>query len=320
MERKITVPDLQRMKDAGTKITALTAYDFSFGRIVDAAGVDVILVGDSLGMVVQGLETTLPVTLEETIYHCRMVARARRRALLVADLPFLTYQVSVQDALRNAGRLIKEGGAEAVKLEGGIAMADTIAALAAVDIPVMGHVGLTPQSVHRMGGHRVQGRRRGQGPGERERVIADAHAVADAGAFAVVLEGIPLDLAAEITAQIDIPTIGIGAGRHCDGQILVLHDVLGLFGDFAPKFAKRYADLGRAAVEAIAEYAGEVRGGVFPDDAHSFLLRAEQPSAATIDVTPAAVIDAIPTPPLEHGPPTPIGGAPRRSRRRRAVG
>ncbi len=312
MERKITVPDLQRMKDAGTKITALTAYDFSFGRIVDAAGVDVILVGDSLGMVVQGLDTTLPVTLDETIYHCRMVARARRRALLVADLPFLTYQVSVQDALRNAGRLIKDGGAEAVKLEGGIAMAETIAALTAVDIPVMGHVGLTPQSVHRMGGHRVQGRRRGGGPGERERVIADARAVAEAGAFAVVLEGIPLDLAAEITAQVDIPTIGIGAGRHCDGQILVLHDVLGLCGDFAPKFAKRYADLGRAAVEAIASYAGEVRGGVFPDDAHSFLLRAEQPSAATIDVTPQ--------PALEHTPPTPIGGEPARPRRRRAIG
>ncbi len=276
MERKVTVPDLQRMKEAGTKITALTAYDFPFGRIVDAAGIDVILVGDSLGMVVQGLETTLPVTIEETIYHCRMVARARQRALLVADLPFLSYQVSVRQALRNAGRLIKEGGAEAVKLEGGVAMADTIRAIAAVDIPVMGHVGLTPQSVHRMGGHRVQGRRRGQAPGARERVFADALAVEEAGAFAVVLEGIPLDLAAEITSRLAIPTIGIGAGKYCNGQILVLHDVLGLYDRLAPKFAKRYAELGRAATDAIAAYAGEVRSEAFPDEAHSFLLRAEE--------------------------------------------
>jgi len=278
MERKVTVPDLQRMKEAGTKITALTAYDFPFGRIVDEAGIDVILVGDSLGMVVQGLDTTLPVTVEETIYHCRMVARARRRALLVGDLPFLSYQVSVEDALRNAGRLIKEGGCEAVKLEGGLTMADTIFRLAAVDIPVMAHVGLTPQSVHRMGGHRVQGRRRGRGPGERERLIADATAVAEAGAFAVVLEGIPLDLAAEITRSLAIPTIGIGAGRHCDGQILVLHDLLGLYDRQTPKFAKRYAELERVAADAVASYAREVRGGVFPDEAHSFLLRAEEPA------------------------------------------
>ena len=276
MERKVTVPDLQRMKEAGTKITALTAYDFPFGRIVDTAEIDVILVGDSLGMVVQGLETTLPVTVEETIYHCRMVARARQRALLVGDLPFLSYQVSVRQALRNAGRLIKEGGVEAVKLEGGLAMAETIRAIAAVDIPVMAHVGLTPQSVHRMGGHRVQGRRRGHAPGARERVLDDALAVEDAGAFAVVLEGIPLDLAAEITARLTIPTIGIGAGRYCDGQILVLHDVLGLCDRPAPKFAKCYAELGRTATEAIAAYAREVRGETFPDDAHSFLLRAEQ--------------------------------------------
>jgi len=276
MERKVTVPDLQRMKEAGTKITALTAYDFPFGRIVDTAGIDVILVGDSLGMVVQGLDTTLPVTVEETIYHCRMVARARQRALLVGDLPFLSYQVSVRQALRNAGRLIKEGGVEAVKLEGGMAMADTIRAIAAVDIPVMGHVGLTPQSVHRMGGHRVQGRRRGQAPGSRARVLADALAVEEAGAFAVVLEGIPLDLAAEITARLAVPTIGIGAGRHCDGQILVLHDVLGLYDRLTPKFVKRYAELGQAATDAVATYAREVRQGTFPDEAHSFLLRAEE--------------------------------------------
>lgn len=275
MERKVTVPDLQRMKEAGTKITALTAYDFPFARIVDRASVDVILVGDSLGMVVQGLETTLPVTMDEVVYHCRMVARGRKRALLVGDMPFLSYQTSREEALRNAGRLVKEGACEAVKLEGGLAMAETIRALAAVDIPVMAHIGLTPQSVHRMGGHKVQGRRRGRGPGERDRVIADALAVEEAGAFAVVLEGLPLDLAEEITRRLAIPTIGIGAGVHCDGQILVLHDLLGLHDDFTPKFVKRYAALASAAHDAVAAYVREVQSGAFPDEAHSFLLRAE---------------------------------------------
>ena len=270
MDRKVTVPDILKRKGGGDPIVALTAYDFPFGRIADAAGVDVILVGDSLGMVVQGLDTTLPVTMDEMVYHCRMVARGRQRALLVGDLPFLSYQVSPAEALRNAGRLIKEGAAEAVKLEGGMAMADTIRAIAAVDIPVMGHIGLTPQSVHRMGGHKVQGQRRGERPGQRERVIEDALAVEDAGAFAVVLEGIPLDLAAEITSRLGIPTIGIGAGPHCDGQILVLHDVLGLCDRFSPKFAKRYAELWSAASAAIGAYAHEVRTRQFPTDAHSF--------------------------------------------------
>jgi 3-methyl-2-oxobutanoate hydroxymethyltransferase len=270
MDRKVTVPDILRRKGGGDPIVALTAYDFPFGRIADQAGVDVILVGDSLGMVVQGLDTTLPVTMDEVVYHCRMVARARRRAMLVADLPFLSYQVSVPDAVANAGRLIKDGGAEAVKLEGGIVMADTIRAIAGVDIPVMGHIGLTPQSVHRMGGHKVQGRRRGERPGQRERVIEDALAVEEAGAFAVVLEGIPMDLAAEITERLTIPTIGIGAGPRCDGQILVLHDVLGLCESFTPKFAKRYADLWQAATGAVGDYVKEVRAGLFPTDAHSF--------------------------------------------------
>lgn len=269
MERKITVPDIVKRK-GGDPIVALTAYDFPFGRIADEAGVDVILVGDSLGMVVQGMDTTLPVTMDEMVYHCRMVARARRRALLVSDLPFLSYQVSVVEAVANAGRLIKEGAAEAVKLEGGIPMAATIRAIASVDIPVMGHIGLTPQSVHRMGGHRVQGQRRGDRAGQRDRLIEDALAVEEAGAFAVVLEGIPTDLAAEITAQLTIPTIGIGAGPQCDGQILVLHDVLGLCDRLAPKFAKRYAELWDAARGAIGAYAHEVRNGRFPTDAHSF--------------------------------------------------
>ncbi len=287
MERKVTVPDLQRMKEAGTKITALTAYDFPFAQITDQAGIDVILVGDTLGMVVQGLDTTLPVTLDEVIYHSRMVARGRKRALLVGDMPFLSYQVSREEALRNAGRLIKEGGCEAVKLEGGLPMADTIRALTSVDIPVMAHIGLTPQSVHRMGGHKVQGRSRGRGPGQRERVLADALAVEEAGAFSVVLEGIPLDLAEEITLRLTIPTIGIGAGVHCDGQILVLHDLLGLFDRFTPKFVKRYAELGQAAREAIASYVHEVQSGAFPDDAHSFLLRAETSGASGDGTRPA---------------------------------
>jgi 3-methyl-2-oxobutanoate hydroxymethyltransferase len=269
-DRKVTVPEILKRKGGSDPIVALTAYDFPFGRIADEAGVDVILVGDSLGMVVQGMDTTLPVTMDEMVYHSRMVARARRRALLVCDLPFLSYQVSTAAALANAGRLIKEGAAEAVKLEGGLAVADTIRAIASVDIPVMGHIGLTPQSVHRMGGHKVQGQRRGERPGQRERVIEDALAVEDAGAFAVVLEGIPLDLAAEITSRVAIPTIGIGAGPHCDGQILVLHDVLGLCDRFVPKFAKRYAELWNAAGEAIGAYAREVRNGTFPTDAHSF--------------------------------------------------
>jgi 3-methyl-2-oxobutanoate hydroxymethyltransferase len=269
MQRRVTVPEIVRRKGSD-KIVALTAYDYAFARLVDEAGTDVILIGDSLGMVVQGQETTLPVTLDEIIYHCRMVARARQRSLLVGDLPFLTYQVSVPRAVRNAGRLIKEGGVDAVKLEGGVPMAETIHAIARVDIPVMAHVGLTPQSVHRMGGHKVQGRRHGEAAGERERVIADARAVEEAGAFAVVLEGIPLDLAAEITDLLTIPTIGIGAGPHCDGQILVLHDVLGLTFGPRPRFAKTFADIAAATSEALRAYGDEVRGATFPSDAHSF--------------------------------------------------
>jgi 3-methyl-2-oxobutanoate hydroxymethyltransferase len=270
MERKVTVPDIVKRKGGSNPIVALTAYDFPFGRIVDEAGADVILVGDSLGMVVQGLQTTLPVTMDEMVYHCRMVARARQRALLVGDLPFLSYQVSVHEAVANAGRLIKEGAAEAVKLEGGLVVAETIRAIASVDIPVMGHIGLTPQSVHRMGGHKVQGRRRGERPGQRDRLIEDALAVEDAGAFALVLEGIPLDLAAEITDQLTIPTIGIGAGPHCDGQILVLHDVLGLSDQVAPRFAKRYVNLWQIAGDAVRAYVREVGAGTFPSDEHSF--------------------------------------------------
>ncbi len=276
---RITVPELGRMKAAGERITMVTAYDWTFARLLDAAGVEMLLVGDSLGMVMQGQETTLPVTLDEMVYHTRLVARGARRALVVGDLPFGAYQASPERAVENAVRLVKEGGAAAVKLEGGVRMAETIAAIASIDVPVMGHVGLTPQSVHRMGGHKVQGRRHGHEAGGRERVLDDARAVQDAGAFAVVLEGIPLDLAAEITAELDIPTIGIGAGVHCDGQVLVLHDLLGM-SERAPKFAKAYADLTSAVTEAAGAYVHEVKAGTFPTDAHSFhaLTRVAQAS------------------------------------------
>ena len=267
---KVRVTDLAQMKAERTPIAMLTAYDFPFARIFDAAGVDVLLVGDSLGMVVQGADSTLAVTLDEVIYHARMVARARQRALVVADLPFLTYQVSVEKALANSGRLIKEGGAEAVKLEGGITMAETIRHIVDIDIPVMGHIGLTPQSIHRMGGHRVQGRQSGQTAGCRERLLEDAAAVERAGAFALVLEGIPAELAKEITERASIPTIGIGAGIECDGQVLVMHDVLGLSESFLPRFAKPYAHLWQEASVAATSYIREVRERAFPTPEHSY--------------------------------------------------
>jgi len=267
---KVRVTDLVRMKAEGTPITMLTAYDYPFARIFDQAGVDMLLIGDSLGMVVQGADSTLPVTLSEIVYHVRMVVRGRKRALVVGDLPFLSYQVSIEQALRNAGRLIKEGGAEAVKLEGGNTMAETIRRLVEVDIPVMGHIGLTPQSVHRMGGHRVQGRRSGKGPGCRERLLEDAAAVEQAGAFAMVLEGMPVDLASEITSKSGIPTIGIGAGPGCDGQVLVMHDMLGLSESFVPRFAKPYANLWHDASAAATSYVREVRDRVFPAPEHCY--------------------------------------------------
>jgi 3-methyl-2-oxobutanoate hydroxymethyltransferase len=221
-------------------------------------------------MVVQGNENTLGVTMDEMVYHTSMVVRGRKRALVVGDMPFLSYQVSVAEAVANAGRLVKEGGAECVKLEGGIHVAETVARLSQVDIPVMGHIGLTPQSVHRMGGHKVQGRENGNAPGARERLVRDAVALEEAGAFAIVVEGVPAELAAEITREIDIPTIGIGGGPACDGQVLVMHDVLGLEDRIVPKFVKRYAELGTLATKAFASYVEEVRGGAFPTEAHSF--------------------------------------------------
>ena len=270
---KVTAPGLARRKVRGEvvadRIVMVTAYDATFAALADEAGVDVVLVGDSLGMVVQGVANTLPVTLDEAVYHTRLAARGATRALVVGDLPFGSYQVSPQQGVESSIRLIKEGAAAAVKLEGGVPMADTIEAITRVDIPVMAHIGLTPQSFHRMGGHRVQGRSSGSQAGGRDRLLADAKAVEAAGAFSVVLEGMPRELAAEITANLSIPTIGIGAGPECDGQVLVLHDVLGLTPNLY-KFAKAYADLRSEVIGALGAYASDVRDGTFPDDAHSF--------------------------------------------------
>jgi len=264
-EHRVTVPSLDRRKKRAEKITMLTAYDFTFASIFDAAEIDILLVGDSLGNVIQGRDTTLPVTLDEVVYHSRMVARASRRALVIGDMPFGSYQISAEEAVRNAFRLVKEGGVHAVKLEGGRHVSETIERIVAAEIPVMGHVGLTPQAVNRMGGHRVQGR----GEKGRARVIADALAVEAAGAFAVVLEGVPEDLAREITDTLSIPTIGIGAGVHCDGQVLVMHDMLGLT-DWSPSFVKQYANLGALASQAARNFAEEVINSKFPDEAHSY--------------------------------------------------
>jgi len=264
----VTVPSIAAMKAAGRRIAMITAYDVAFAALVDAAGVDMILVGDSLGMVVQGQANTIPVELDDMSYHVRAVARAGTAALVVGDLPFGSYQVSPQQAVASSVQLMK-AGAGCVKLEGGVAMADTIDAIARVDIPVVGHIGLTPQSYHRMGGHRVQGRTAGDGAGGRDRLLDDAFAVEQAGAFAIVVEGVPRSLAAEITAKLSIPTIGIGAGPDCDGQVLVLHDVLGL-SDLRLKFAKQFADLRAATIEATTSYVDDVRHGVWPDDEHSF--------------------------------------------------
>lgn len=260
--RQVTVPDFIAAKARGHRLTMLTAYDYTMARLLDDAGVDSLLVGDSLGMVVQGQPDSLAVTLDEMVYHTRLVARGVRRSLLVADLPFMSYQISPQQALESAGRLLKEGGAHAVKLEGGVRAAAAIAAITAADIPLMGHIGLTPQSVRRLGGFKVQR--------DAERLLEDALAVEAAGAFAVVVECVPTELAARITATLKIPTIGIGAGPDCDGQILVTPDVLGLFDDLRPRFVKHFAELGQTVRKAVENYCREVRDGVFPGPEHSF--------------------------------------------------
>ncbi len=259
--RPVTVPDFQRAKSAGRKLSLLTAYDFLWASLVDEAGVDAILVGDSLGMVVQGKATTLPVTLDEMIYHGEMVARAVQRALVIVDLPFMTYQVSSRQAVKSAGRVLKETGAAAVKLESGALQAQTIEALATVDLPVMAHVGMRPQSVRKFG--RMSSIQRNA-----EQLMQDAKAAQNAGAFSIVLELIPRDIAKAITAELSIPTIGIGAGPHCDGQVLVSQDMLGLT-DFQPKYLKRFATLREQVQAAVKAYVREVAEGAYPDERHS---------------------------------------------------
>jgi 3-methyl-2-oxobutanoate hydroxymethyltransferase len=270
---KVTVRVIREMKARREKIVSLTAYDYPGARLADEAGVDLLLVGDSVGMVVLGYESTIPVTLAEMAHHVRAVARAKPRALLVADLPFNSYQACPADAVRSSGRLVKHG-AEAVKLEGGRRMLPQISAILAADIPVLGHLGLTPQSIHQFGGYRVQGREREAA----DALLEDARALEQAGCFAIVLEGMPLSLGREVTESIGIPTIGIGAGVHCDGQVLVLHDLLGLTFGRPAKFVRRYADLGGDARRAIRAFGEDVRAGRYPSDAESYAPGAGPPA------------------------------------------
>lgn len=282
--KKVTIHTLREMKERGEKITMLTAYDATFARLLDESEIDILLVGDSLGMVIQGNETTLPVTLDEIIYHTRAVARGTRRAQVVGDMPFMSYQSSIPQALENAGRLMKEGGCHAVKLEGGAQHTELVARLTACGIPVMGHIGLTPQSFHQMGGFKVQGR----GQGEDERLLADAIALQDAGAYALVLEGIPTEIAERISATLAIPTIGIGAGPECDGQVLVIYDLLGMDDSFKPRFVRRYEHFATRIRTAARAYISDVRGGAFPSERESFFL---SPSAQPQG--PAATVSAL---------------------------
>jgi len=261
-EKPVTIAQIQEMKNNGEKISMVTGYDYPFARFLDQSGIDIILVGDSVGVVVAGYPNTLPVTIDEMIYHGKAVMRGNSRALVVIDMPFMSYQISVEDAKRQAGKIMQQTGAAAVKLEGGVSMAATIEALVTIGIPVLAHIGLTPQAVNQLGGYRVQR--------EKERLLADAKAVTDAGAFGLVIECVPADIAAEISSSVSIPTIGIGAGPACDGQVLVLHDLLGLFDRFRPSFVKQYANLGPEIIKALQQYHQEVKDGSFPTEKHSF--------------------------------------------------
>jgi 3-methyl-2-oxobutanoate hydroxymethyltransferase len=263
---KITVRTLLDRKKAGERIAMLTAYDYQTARLEDRSGVEVILVGDSLGMVVLGYENTIPVTLEDVVHHTKAVARARPNALVVGDMPFMSYQTGPSDAIRSAGRLVKEGGAEAVKLEGGRRMEPVIRAILDADIPVMGHIGLTPQSLHRFGGYRVQGK----DASGAERLVEEAVFLEEVGCFCMVLEAMPWDVARKITEAVGIPTVGIGAGPHCDGQVIVVNDLLGMSDEFTPKYVKRYAEFGREMERAFQAYVDDVKSGRFPDLEHSY--------------------------------------------------
>jgi 3-methyl-2-oxobutanoate hydroxymethyltransferase len=264
---KITTAVIRDMKKKNQKVTMLTAYDYGTAAVVDEAGVDIILVGDSLGMVVLGYDSTLPVTMEDMLHHTKAVCRGAKRAMVLGDMPFMSYQASVDEAVRNAGRFLQEAGAHGVKLEGGREVAEVTRRIASAGIPVMAHLGLTPQSVHQLGGYKVQGK----GDAAAKRMIEDARILEEAGAFALVLECVPVQLAREITESLTITTIGIGAGVHCDGQVLVINDMLGIFERFTPKFVKKYANLNLQMKEAVRQYCDEVRTGAFPDEAHSFL-------------------------------------------------
>ncbi len=266
MRDKITKTTLLKMKKKGEKIAAITSYDYLSTKLIDDAGVDFILVGDSLGMVIMGYENTLPVTMEEIIHHLKAVTRARPKAIVVGDMPFMSYQASVEDAVRNAGRLVKEGGAQSVKLEGGERYVPVIKAIVQASIPVVGHLGLTPQSLHEFGGYRVQGK----DTASADIMISDAKALEKAGCFAIVLEGIPWQLGKRITDEVSIATIGIGAGPHCDGQVLVIQDMLGIYDEPLPKFVKMYEELGEKIRSAVSAYVKDVKDGSFPGMEHSY--------------------------------------------------
>ncbi len=264
--KKVTINTLRKMKQAGERISMLTAYDASFARLFDGADIEILLVGDSLGMVVQGHDTTLPVTMDQMVYHCAAVARGTAHAHLVADLPFGSYQGSADEAVKNAIRLVAEGGAESVKLEGGAEYAEIVRRISRAGVPVMGHIGLTPQSVHKLGGYVVQGRSEEKA----QKLIADAKALEEAGCYALILEMMPAELSAEITASVSIPVIGIGAGAGCDGQVLVCYDLLGMNPDFSPRFVKKYVDLAVLIRDAVTQFRDEVKHGEFPGEEHSF--------------------------------------------------
>ncbi len=263
---RINISVIRDMKKKGNRIAMLTAYDYPMAAVLDEAGIDIILVGDSLGNVILGHDSTIPVTMEDMIHHTKAVSRAVRRSMVIADMPFMSYQHSVDQAVFNAGRLLKEADAHGVKLEGGREVAETVRRICTAGIPVMAHVGLTPQSVNQLGGYKVQGKEETAA----QRMLEDAKILEEAGAFSIVIESVPARLAEEITKALSIPTIGIGAGVHCDGQVLVLHDMLGMFEKFTPKFVKRYAELNKTIREAVGQYAEEVRSGAFPDKEHSY--------------------------------------------------
>jgi len=265
---RVSISQIKDMKQKGEKITMLTAYDYTTAKIIDEAGVPLILVGDSLGMVVLGYESTIPVTMEEMLHHTKAVVRGTKQAMVVGDMPFMTYHVSVSDALRNAARFIQEGGAQAIKLEGGVTVAEKVRSIVDCGIPVVGHIGLTPQSIHQLGGYKVQGKTSEAAL----KMVEDAQALEEAGAFAIILETIPVPLAAVITQKVGIPTIGIGAGAGCDGQVQVISDILGLFTGFVPKHAKQYAKMADTIRTAVSEYDKEVKAGSFPTDEQSFSM------------------------------------------------